>query len=135
MIKMLFNFFNILSDSINRIIISQKKEFRYVLLPFSKFLISILRVLISEGYINNLYLFNFKFNYIIIKLKYLNKNPAITIFKNASKSGLKIYSKYKFIPRFMNGLGIIILSTSKGVMSDKKCKNLGIGGQIICYVF
>ncbi|ALP70042.1 SSU ribosomal protein S8p (S15Ae) [Candidatus Nasuia deltocephalinicola] len=135
MIKMLFNFFNILSDSINRITISQKRGFKYVLLPFSKFLISILKILILEGYINNLYLFNFKFNYIIIKLKYLNKNPVITIFKNASKSGLKVYSKYKFIPKFMNGMGTIILSTHKGIMSDKKCKKIGIGGQIICYVF
>ncbi|WP_259285957.1 uS8 family ribosomal protein [Candidatus Nasuia deltocephalinicola] len=129
------NVYNFLSDAINKILIYQKLNFSYVFLNFSKKFINILKVLKTNGYIDNFYLFFFKINLIIIKLKYYKKKPVIKFFKKSSKFSLKIYKKYKNLSNFMNGLGIIIITTSKGVMTCDEAKRLGVGGELICYVF
>ncbi|WP_259286090.1 uS8 family ribosomal protein [Candidatus Nasuia deltocephalinicola] len=131
----MFNIYNSLSDSINKILIYQKLNLSYVFLSFSKKLINILKILKKEGYINNFYLFIYKINLIIVKIKYYKKKPVIKFLKKASKLNLKIYKKYKILSNFMNGLGITIITTSKGVMTCNEAKKIGIGGELICYVF
>ncbi|WP_259286279.1 30S ribosomal protein S8 [Candidatus Nasuia deltocephalinicola] len=131
----MFDIYNFLSDSINKILIYQKLNLSYVFLNFSKKFINILKVLKINGYIDNFYLFISKINLIIIKLKYYKKKPVIKFFKKVSKLNLKIYKKYKTLSNFMNGLGIIIITTSKGVMTCDEAKKKGIGGELICYVF
>ncbi|WP_259292925.1 uS8 family ribosomal protein [Candidatus Nasuia deltocephalinicola] len=131
----MFDIYNFLSDAINKILIYQKLNLSYVFLSFSKKFINILKVLKFNGYINNFYLFDYKISLIIIKLKYYKKKPVIKFFKKTSKLNLKIYKKYKNLPSFMNGLGIIIITTSKGIMTCREAKRVGVGGELICYVF
>ncbi len=131
----MFDIYNSLSDCINKILIYQKLNLSYVFLNFSKKFINILKVLKVNGYIDNFYLFIYKINLIIIKLKYYKKKPVIKFFKKVSKLNLKIYKKYKTLSSFMNGLGIIIMTTSKGVMTCEDAKKAGVGGELICYVF
>ncbi len=131
----MFDVYNFLSDAINKILIYQKLNLSYVFLSFSKKFINILKILKINGYIDNFYLFIFKINLIIIKLKYYKKKPVIKFFKKASKLNLKVYKKYKALISFMNGLGIIIITTSKGVMTCEDAKKAGVGGELICYVF
>ncbi|WP_259289080.1 30S ribosomal protein S8 [Candidatus Nasuia deltocephalinicola] len=131
----MFNIYNFLSDAINKILIYQKLNLSYVFLNFSKKFINILKVLKNNGYIDNFYLFFFKINLIIIKLKYYKRKPVIKFFKKSSKLNLKIYKKYNNLSSFMNGLGIIIITTPKGVMTCDEAKRIGVGGKLICYVF
>ncbi len=131
----MFDIYNFLSDFINKILIYQKLNLFYVFLNFSKKLINILKVLKFHGYIDNFYIFFSKINLIIIKIKYYKKKPVIKFFKKASKLNLKIYKKYKNLSKFMNGLGITIITTSAGVMTSEEARLKGIGGELICYVF
>ena len=96
------------------------------------------KVLFDKGYIQN-YKFeeDGKQGIIKIALKYdsLTKQPAIEKITRASKPGLRKYSGANSIPRVINGLGIAIVSTSKGVMTDKEAKRLNVGGEVLCYVY
>ena len=96
------------------------------------------KILFDKGYI-----LNFKFEdddkqgLIKIALKYdkVSKKPAITKLQRASSPGLREYKGSKELPRVLNGLGVAILSTSKGVMTDKEARELNVGGEVICYVY
>lgn len=108
-------------------------NFNYVFLNYSNFIISFLKILKLENYISNIFIFFSNFNLVIIKLKYFNKKPCIKFLKRISKSNLKIFKSYKNIPKLKGGL--FILSTNKGLLPDNVCRNNGIGGEIVCYVF
>lgn len=115
-----------------------KANHRIVELPSSNIKKELTRVLHEQGYIQN-----YKFleegpqGIIKIALKYNpeTKQSAILNLKRVSKPGLRKYSGSKEIPRVLNGLGVAILSTSKGVMTDKKAKEENVGGEVICYVY
>ena len=105
--------------------------------PSSKFRSNVLGVLKREGYIRD-----FKnveerkgVNFIKIDLKYFNGNPVIKRIKRISKPGRRVYSRSTSIPKVMNGLGLAILSTPKGVMSDAEARKNNVGGEVICRVF
>ena len=91
----------------------------------------------SEGYINNFYLESSENNKKIIKvnLKYYEGSPVIKEIKRISKPGRRVYSRATSIPKIQNGLGMAIISTSQGVMSDIDARKNNIGGEIICKVF
>lgn len=127
---------DLISDMINRIMISIKLRSDYVLIFYSKVIFFILKILKNEGYIINFFLI-FKNNksFVIIHLKYFNNKSVIQFIKRISKPSLKIYSSYKKIPVIMNGLGVLILSTNKGIITDKLARDLNLGGELICYVF
>jgi small subunit ribosomal protein S8 len=74
---------------------------------------------------------------LVISLKYKNRNrqPIITTLKRVSKPGLRVYSPSKDIPRVLGGIGIAIISTSKGIMTDREARRQGIGGEILCYIW
>jgi small subunit ribosomal protein S8 len=111
---------------------------RIVEVPASNIKKEITKVLFDKGYIQN---FKFEDNgvqgTIKIALKYnpLTKKNAITKLERASKPGLRKYSAVENLPRVLNGLGISILSTSKGVITEKEAKNLNVGGEVLCYVY
>ena len=124
-------------DMITRIRNAQMRSLSNVKIPGSKFRASILDVLKKEGYISD-----YKFltdvkdkNSLTVSLKYDNGNPVIKEIKRVSKPGRRIYAKADSIPIIQNGLGLAIVSTSKGIMSDNDAKNKKIGGEIICRVF
>ena len=126
-----------IGDMITRIRNAQMRSLSSVKIPGSKFRVSILAVLKKEGYISD-----YKFltdvkdkNSLTVSLKYDNGNPVIKEIKRVSKPGRRIYAKADSIPIIQNGLGLAIVSTSKGIMSDNDAKNQNIGGEIICRVF
>ena len=130
-------FIDPIGDMITRIRNAQMRSLSSVKIPGSKFRASILDVLKKEGYISD-----YKFltdvkdkNSLTVSLKYDNGNPVIKEIKRVSKPGRRIYAKADSIPIIQNGLGLAIVSTSKGIMSDNDAKNKNIGGEIICRVF
>lgn len=97
--------------------------------------IAIVRVLKEEGFINKYNVINRKISILEIFLKYLHKRkPVIDNIKRVSRPGLRVYKKKKTLPYVMSGMGIVIISTSKGIITDKKARQINVGGEIICYV-
>lgn len=128
-----------ISDYLTRVRNAIKARHRIVEIPASNIKKEITKVLHEKGYIQN-YKFEEGVNYqgvIKIALKYnpKNKNSAIVHLERISKPGLRKYAKAENLPRVLNGLGLAILSTSKGVITDKEARELNIGGEILCYVY
>ena len=105
--------------------------------PCSKIKINVAKILKFEGYIRNYKIVkDNKQGIIVIYLKYNeDKSPVIKGLKKISKPSCRIYSRCRTIPRVLNGFGINIISTSKGVMTDREARRMGIGGEIICSVW
>ena len=131
------SFIDPISDMITRIRNAQMRALNTVTIPSSKYRASILDVLKKEGYISN-----YKFvsdtknkKSLFVDLKYSGGLPVIKEIKRISKPGRRIYARATSIPKIQNGLGLAIVSTSKGIMSDSEARNQNIGGEIICRVF
>ncbi len=125
-----------IADMLTRIRNGHKIKAESVLIPSSKIKINIARVLVEEGYINGYQeedLENNKKN-LLINLKYFEGRPVIEKIERVSRPGLRVYKPTNELPKVMGGLGILILSTSKGVMSDRQAKKQGQGGEILCVV-
>ena len=125
-----------IGDMFTRIRNGQMRNLDTIVIPHSKFRINILEILKIEGYINNYYV-DKKDNKQSLKidLKYYEGLPVIKEIKRISKPGRRVYSRALSIPKIQNGLGLAILSTSKGVMSDVEARKNNLGGEIICRVF
>ncbi len=106
-------------------------------MPSSKLKVELAKVLKEEGYITDYTEKEVgKFKVLSIVLKYDERNkPVISNLKRISKTGLRVYSKAKDLPQVFGGLGIAIISTSKGLMTDRKAKKENMGGEVICYVW
>ena len=131
------SFVDPIGDMITRIRNAQLRALNNVTIPGSKFRAKILEVLKQEGYIAD-YKLNSESNqnpFITVNLKYSNGLPVIKEIKRISKPGRRIYARADSIPRIQNGLGLAIVSTSKGIMTDSDARNKNIGGEIICRVF
>jgi|TARA_Y100000816_G_scaffold23084_1_gene14848 small subunit ribosomal protein S8 len=126
-----------IGDMFTRIRNGQMRLLNTIDVPASKFRSQILEILKNEGFINNFRLEKKedKKNILIIDLKYFEGNPVIKEIKRISKPGRRVYSRAVSIPKVQNGLGVAILSTSKGVMSDDDARKNNLGGEIICRVF
>ncbi len=126
-----------IGDMFTRIRNGQMRLLNSVDVPASNFRSKILEVLKSEGYISNYILEKSEKNKKTLKvsLKYFEGIPVIKEIKRVSKPGRRIYSKATSIPKIQNGLGLAILSTPKGVMSDNDARKNNLGGEIICRVF
>jgi small subunit ribosomal protein S8 len=125
-----------IADMLTRIRNGHKIKAESVLMPSSKIKINIARVLVEEGYINGYQeedLENNKKN-LLINLKYYEGRPVIEKIERVSRPSLRVYKPTNELPKVMGGLGILILSTSKGVMSDRQAKKQGQGGEILCIV-
>ena len=126
-----------LGDMLTRIRNGQLRRKDSVLMPASRFRGNVLDVLHREGYIRGfkkIELENHKNNF-QIELKYIDGEPVIKEISRISTPGRRVYSKIKDLPRNFDGLGISILSTSKGVLSDNEARKENVGGEILCEVF
>ena len=126
-----------IGDMFSRIRNGQMRLLASINVPASNFRLQILEVLKSEGYISNFFIEKKENNKKTLKvdLKYYEGNPVIKEIKRVSKPGRRIYSRADSIPKIQNGLGLAIISTTKGVMSDNEARKNNIGGEIICRVF
>ena len=126
-----------IGDMITRIRNAQMRSLSSVIIPSSKFRVKILDVLKQEGYIADYKTIadEKNKNFLFVNLKYNEGLPVIKEIKRVSKPGRRIYARADSIPRIQNGLGLAIVSTSKGIMSDSEAKNNNVGGEIICKVF
>jgi small subunit ribosomal protein S8 len=126
-----------IGDMFSRIRNGQMRSLLSVNIPSSNFRRNILEILKSEGFIKDYYIETSENNKINLKinLKYYEGAPVIKEIKRISKPGRRVYSRATSIPRVMNGLGLAIISTPKGVMSDTEARKNNIGGEIICRVF
>ena len=126
-----------IGDMFTRIRNGQMRSLNKIEVPFSNFRSKILEVLKREGYIINYEITTNekKIKNIFVKLKYYDGQPVIKEIKRVSKPGRRVYSRATSIPKVLNGLGLAILSTSKGVMSDSEATKNNLGGEIICRIF
>ena len=130
------SFVDPIGDMITRIRNAQLRALNNVTIPSSKFRARILDVLKQEGYIANYKISSDnKKESLLVDLKYSNGLPVIKEIKRISKPGRRIYAKAGSIAKIQNGLGLAIVSTSKGIMSDNDARTKNIGGEIICRVF
>jgi len=124
-----------IADMLTRIRNAQMVEKVSVAMPSSKVKVAIAQVLKDEGYIDD---FAVKAegakSELNIELKYYAGRPVIERLERVSKPGLRVYRGRNDIPQVMNGLGVAIVSTPKGVMTDRKARATGVGGEVICYV-
>lgn len=123
------------ADMLTRIRNGQSAKKESVALPFSKLKLAIAKVLKDEGYIAD-YGTESRGNHtdITVVLKYFNGQPVIEEVKRVSRPGLRIYKSKDELPKVLGGLGIAIVSTSKGVMTDRAARAIGHGGEVICTV-
>ena len=124
-----------IADMLTRIRNAQMVEKAVVLVPSSKVKVAIAQVLKDEGYIDG---FSVKANdgkpQLEIALKYYAGKPVIERIERVSRPGLRSYKGSKTLPQVMNGLGVAIVTTPQGVMTDRKARAAGIGGEVLCYV-
>lgn len=127
-----------ISDMLTRIRNANMVKHQIVQVPSTKMSLAISKILKEEGFIEDFenYTENNK-NYLLISLKYIGKSRKSVICKieRISKPGLRIYADSKKLPRVLDNLGIAIISTSKGVMTNLRAKELGIGGEVLCYIW
>ena len=126
-----------IADMLTRIRNAGMADHATVEMPSSKFKVELARVLKAEGYIVDFSVKDVdKFKILSVTLKYkTDGKPIITKLKRASKPGLRIYMKSKNLPKILGGLGIAIVSTSKGLLTDRRARKENVGGEVLCYVW
>ncbi len=125
-----------IADMLTRIRNAVRIKAEKVDMPVSKMKIEIAKILKEEGFIRAYKIFkDRKQGNLRIILKYIDNECMITGLKRVSKPGRRVYAGKKEIPKVMGGLGIAIITTSKGILSDKACRRDGVGGEVICYVW
>lgn len=124
-----------IADMLTRIRNGQTVDKTEVVMPSSKLKVAIAQVLKDEGYIDGFSVVNNNGKAELhVGLKYYAGRPVIERLERVSRPGLRVYKNHQTIPQVMNGLGIAIMSTPKGVMTDRKARAAVIGGEVICYV-
>ena len=125
-----------IADMLTRIRNANVMRYKEVEVPASKIKIEIARILKEEGFISD---YKIKKNNIqdniVLYLKYSGKERVITGLKRISKPGLRVYAKAEEIPTVLSGLGIAIISTSKGLMTDKNARKASLGGEVLAYIW
>lgn len=127
-----------ISDMLTRIRNATMVKHQIVQIPATRMSLAIAQILKDEGFIQEFESYSEENkNYLLISLKYTGKSRQSVICKiqRVSKPGLRIYSNSKKLPKVLDNLGIAIISTSQGVMTNIKAKELGIGGEILCYIW
>ena len=124
-----------IGDMIARVKNAQARNHKKVELPSSNFKTKIADILKNEGFIKDFKITEDKKPSLLLELKYHSGNPVISAFERVSKPGRRIFSSASGLPKINNGLGIAIISTPKGVMTDIDARKQKVGGEIICKVF
>lgn len=127
-----------ISDVLTRIRNANMVKHQIVQIPATKMSLAVITILKEEGFVENFE--NYEENnrkYLLISLKYTGKErqPVISKLKRISKPGLRVYTNSKKLPVVLDNLGIAIISTSQGVMTNFKARELGIGGEVLCYIW
>ena len=127
-----------ISDMLTRLRNANLAKHQIVEVPATRMTRNIANILLEEGFIQNFEEVGETFNtQLLVSLKYKGKTrqPLITALKRVSKPGLRVYANRKELPRVLGGLGIAVISTSQGVMTDNKARHQGLGGEVLCYVW
>lgn len=127
-----------ISDMLTRIRNANMVRHQIVQIPETKMSLAIAEILKEEGFIENFENYNENaIKYLLLSLKYTGKSrkPVICKIERVSKPGLRVYASSKKLPKILDNLGIAILSTSKGVMTNINAKKLGVGGEVLCYIW
>ncbi|MBT5338275.1 30S ribosomal protein S8 [Candidatus Falkowbacteria bacterium] len=124
-----------IADMLTRIRNASMVKKAEVLIPYSKFKYAVAKILEKEKYVEAVEKTDLEFKYIKIKLKYEDNKPAIGKIRRVSRVGQRIYVKKVDLPRVLNNYGLAIVSTSKGIMTNREAKHLGLGGEVICEVY
>lgn len=127
-----------ISDMLTRLRNANLAKHQVVEVPSTKMTRNIATILLEEGFIQNFEEIGENFNaQLLLSLKYKGKNrqSVITALRRVSKPGLRVYANRKELPRVLGGLGIAIISTSHGVMTDSKARHQGLGGEVLCYIW
>ncbi len=125
-----------IADMLTRIRNANQMRYKEVEVPASKMKSEIARILKSEGFISDYKIKKNNIqNVLVLSLKYVNKERVITGLKRISKPGLRVYVKAEEVPTVLNGLGVAIISTSKGVMTDKEARKNSLGGEVLAYIW
>ena len=123
-----------IADMLTRIRNGQTANKVAISMPSSKLKVAIANVLAAEGYIESVKVIEGVKPELEITLKYFQGKPVVESIQRISRPGLRIYKRKDELPKVMGGLGIAVVSTSKGVMTDRAARQAGLGGEIICYV-
>jgi small subunit ribosomal protein S8 len=127
-----------IADMLTRIRNANLAKHQIVQVPSTKMTRNMVKVLKEEGFIDYFEEITVTLQtFILISLKYKGKKreSVITALKRVSKPGLRVYANHKEIPRVLGGLGIAVISTSRGVMTDRKARHNGLGGEVLCYIW
>ena len=125
-----------IADMLTRIRNAVMARHTRVSIPASKMKLAIARILKEEGYIKDYdYVKENAQGTLRIALKYVDKRPVLTQLKRVSRPGLRVYTKREDIPRVRGGLGTAIISTPKGLMTGRRAYQLGLGGEVVCYIW
>ena len=123
-----------IADMLTRIRNGQAANKVAINMPSSKLKVAIANVLAAEGYIDRVKVLEGAKPELEITLKYFQGKPVVESIQRVSRPGLRIYKRKDELPKVMGGLGVAVISTSKGVMTDRAARQAGLGGEIICYV-
>jgi len=127
---------DVIADLLTRIRNAGSAKHETVDVPASSVKRAIVKILLDEGYIKDVQEFDDNKQGIIrVTLKYTNKQHVITGIKRISKPGLRVYSAKDELPKVLNGIGVAIISTSKGIMTDRQARKEGIGGEVLAFVW
>ncbi len=127
---------DVIADMLTRIRNANDAKHESVEIPASNMKKAIADILVNEGYIKGYQIIDDNKQGIIkVTLKYVGKQKAITGLKRVSKPGLRVYADCEHMPKVMNGLGIAIVSTSKGIMTDKRARKENVGGEVLAFVW
>ena len=123
-----------IADMLTRIRNGQAANKVAISMPSSKLKVAIANVLAEEGYVESVKVLEGAKPELEITLKYFQGKPVVESIQRVSRPGLRIYKRKDELPKVMGGLGVAVISTSKGVMTDRAARQAGLGGEIICYV-
>ena len=125
-----------IADMLTRIRNANQQKHETVSIPYSNLKNDLANILKNEGFVTD-FVVNEEGNHknIVITLKYKGNERVITGLKRISKPGLRVYCKAEEVPKVLNGLGVAVISTSQGVLADREARKLGLGGEVICYIW
>jgi small subunit ribosomal protein S8 len=125
---------DLIADMLTRIRNGQMAKHEFVFMPSSKMKVLVAEVLEGEGYIKSFSVEEGVQPVLTVQLKYFEGKPVIEKIERVSRPGLRIYKATQELPKVMGGLGVAIVSTNKGVMSDRAARAANVGGEVLCYV-
>ncbi len=125
-----------IANMLTRIRNASRSHHEKVDIPHSKIITSVAAILKEEGYVENFRVIkDNKQGLLRVYLRYINKKPAIIGLKRVSRPSVRVYADVKNLPRVLRGKGTVILTTSKGIMTDEKAREAHVGGEVLCYVW